>query len=171
MQNEELPLSGYNYNCLVGDKIIYTFETNVGIIYEIKFKTTDYLFEESGLENYTYEMVIEVLVNQTGKTPSFDKATGLTVSAITNDFYKRSPLTTTIFICDDSDRRELARHRRFGTWFSAYNDGKFSKFDFEWKDSTDQKFYLSVIILANNPFAIMIKERFEILADAFRQDK
>ncbi len=171
MQNEEPPSSGYNFRFAGGDENSYVFDTNYGVKYEIKFRPTFYIFEEElMLKELTFELIIDV-ANKIEVTPPLDSFTGLTISAIINHFYQRSSLITTIFICDDADKREAARHRRFGRWFTAYNKDKFTKFDFEWTDQSTNKIYISVIITNTNPFAETIKERFELLALDFRQDK
>lgn len=61
----------YDYFFLSGTNNSYVFETSVGIVYEIKFKPTTYLFDESYIfSKLVYEFIIDVAVNETSKKPT-----------------------------------------------------------------------------------------------------
>ncbi len=51
-----------------------------------------------------------------------DKRIAITVTAILKIFLQQKE-NVTVYICDDSDKREKARFHKFTSWFKLYNDG------------------------------------------------
>ncbi|MBC7643175.1 MAG: hypothetical protein H7174_12720 [Flavobacterium sp.] len=121
----------YNYFFEGGINNSYFFETNEEVIYEIVFKPTPYLFELKNIEiiENTFEFSILLKYNPNPKTPSNDKKIGATVVAIFIDFYSRRNKAISVYICESSDGKELARKRKFDHWFQEYNDDIFVKVD------------------------------------------
>ena len=144
----------YNYFFEGGQNNSYFFETNEGIIYEIVFKSTPYLFELENteiLEN-TFEFSILLKYNPNSKLPSNDKKIGATVVAVFIDFYSRRNKAISVYICESADGKELARKRKFDQWFREYNNDTFIKVDKNLVDKNNNLFPVSLIILKSNPY-------------------
>ncbi len=131
----------------------YYFETNFGIIYEIKFKGTPYLLKDfpNEISKYIFELAILVEYNPTSKMPPEDKRVGATVVAIFKNFYEKYGNTLTIYICDSSDGKEFIRKRKFDQWFSLFNNETFVKVDEMITDNNKKMFPISLIISKLNP--------------------
>ena len=131
----------------------YLFETNSGVVYQIKFKPTPYLFgdEKTEISKYIFEFIIEVVNNPYSKLPPSDNKVGATVVAIFIDFYSKIGNAVSIYICDSSDGKEFIRKRKFDQWFSQFNDETFVKIDEVIIDSDKNKFPISLIISKLNP--------------------
>ena len=116
MESEKLS-NFYKYTFAGGDFNSYYFTTIDGVIYEIEFvPSTDvfYAYPDIGVD--VFEMTISVVDNPTGGRLPADPLSAPTIFAIFEDLFlpKRHAI---VFICDSSDGRERARHRRFGAWF------------------------------------------------------
>ncbi len=149
-----------------GQNNSYYFETKDGIIYEIVFKFTPYLFEVKNTEitENTFEFSILQSFNPNLKNSSNDKKIGATVVAIFMDFYLRKNKIISIYICDSSDGKELARKRKFDQWFLEYNNGIFIKVDEILIDRYNKKFPISLILSNSNPYRAEIFEAFVQIA-------
>lgn len=145
-----------------GEQNSYYFESKAGLIYEIKFKPTPYLFENELYEvkNNVFEFGIVVQFNPTSKFPSLDKNIGVTVVNIFIDFYRRFGNVVSIYICDSSDGKEFIRKRKFDFWFSKFNDEIFVKIDEIIVDKDNKKFPISLIIAKENPYRPQIIKAF-----------
>lgn len=83
----------YNFIFLGGENNSYFFETDFSIVYEIKFKASDYLFfslDESISKN-VFEFVIDRAYNPNKTKTPLDPKIGSTISHIFNDFFERNP--------------------------------------------------------------------------------
>jgi len=131
----------------------YLFETDTGIVYQIKFKPTPYLFgdEISDISEFIFEFIIEVVYNPFDNLPPNDKKIGLTVVSIFKDFYLKIGNAVSVYICDSSDGKEFARKRKFDFWFSLYNNETFVKIDEVIIDEKKNIFPISLIISKLNP--------------------
>ncbi len=152
----------YKYYFEGGTNNSYFFETKGEIIYEIIFKPTPYLFELSQIEiiENTFEFSILLKYNPNSKLPSNDKKIGATVVAIFMDFYSRKNSAISVYICESSDGKELARKRKFDQWFQEYNDDTFVKVDKNLIDKNNNKFPVSLIISKSNPYEEQIFKAF-----------
>jgi len=140
----------------------YYFETNIGIIYEVKFKGTPYLFKNTTdeISKNIFEFAILVEYNPTSKMPPEDKKIGATVVAVFLDFYNKYKNTISIYICDSSDGKEFIRKRKFDQWFTEFNDFTFVKVDEVIADKNNNKFPISLIISKLNPNRAQIIDAF-----------
>ena len=144
----------------------YYFETEFGLIYEIRFKPTPYLFgnEMQDISESVFEFGILLQFNPNLKSPSEDKEIGATVVAIFIDFYNKIGNAISIYICDSSDGREFTRKRKFDSWFSEFNNDIFLKIDEVILDINNNKFPISLIIAKDNPFRHQIVDAFIAIA-------
>ena len=148
---------------------IYTFETLHNITYRVKFKPTGYIFEEYIWSFYTYELVIEIAENLTGKQPPLDKLIPPTIALIFEDFLQEKEKIT-IYTCETADGKHQARARKFDSWFKDFNPDFFLKIDRFIPDG-DLVYYNSLIIRQDNPFKVEIIEAFEELNESFEDGK
>jgi hypothetical protein len=171
MQNNE-SLLGYDFLFLEDDNNSYIFETDNALVYEVKFKPTPYFFSPSSVyAKNTFEFAIEVFHNPTLENPPFDKRTSKTISDIFEDFYQKFSSTVTIYICDSSDGRQMARNRKFTIWFEEFQNAEYLKVDAILIDSTKNRFPISLILRRNNPHLVQIFEEFETITRGYNTDK
>lgn len=130
----------------------YILLTKDDIRYEIKFvPPTDYFDGYPNLEADVFKMVISVTDNPGGGKLPADSLVAPTIFTIFEDFFlpQRHAL---VFVCDSSDGRVLARHRKFGLWF--YNKtratNELAKIDREIIDG-DTIVMLSLILSSRHP--------------------
>jgi len=86
MKNKEHQLLAYDFSFGGGENNSYFFETINNIFYQVKLKSTNYLFgEELMYAPLTYELVIE-LIDDSIKPP-LDKLIPYTIASIFEDFF------------------------------------------------------------------------------------
>lgn len=107
--------------------------------------------EQSEISKYIFEFIIEVVNTTITRRIPEDKKVGITVVAIFKNFYEKYGDAISIYICDTSDGKELARKRKFDGWFSLFNDENFVKVDQVVLDSIGNMFPISLIISKSNP--------------------
>ena len=158
MSEEEHPLSAYNFNFAGGIHNSYLFVTLKLITYEILFKPTPYLFgEDFVLSEEIVELVIKVAYNPLGRRPPFDLLIAPTVAAIINDFYQKSSLTLTNFICDTADRKHEARWRKFNRWYDHFAATDYIRIDDAFQDTKEELLYHCALITNNdNPYLLEV---------------
>ncbi len=140
----------------------YFFETDDGIIYEVNFKPTPYLFgdEKSIFSDLIFEFSILVEFNPNKKLPATDSKIGATTALIFNDFYLKKGNAITIYICDSSVDKQSIRKRKFDIWFTRYNDVNFFKIDKTLIDNDKKRFPISLILSDFNPYKTEIINSF-----------
>jgi hypothetical protein len=143
----------YSYVFVGGINNSYVFETKNKIVYEIKFKPTDYLFDkDKNLTELTFEFIIELIINETGKKPPLDQLVSNTIFAILTEFFNSNEKHVCLYICDSSDGKQDIRRRKFDDWFYKHQDGEFIKIDEVLIDSRNEKYPISLIIKKENPY-------------------
>ncbi len=148
----------------------YFFVTKDDIAYEIKFKPFPYLFNpKEPFASNTFEFVIAIFSNPTQKTPRLDSNMGITIAHIFDDFYQRNNKTITVYICDTSDEKQLARERKFSRWFLAFQNEAYLKTDAILLSPDDKVVPVSIIFRRDNPYKYQIMEAFEKLTDGFQK--
>lgn len=168
-----MALDPYAYTFIGGPNNLYEFETANQISYEVAFKPSPYaLGDDFTLGEHIYELVLKVVDAPGGAKPPFDALTAPTVAAIIRDFYERSSLTITIYICETSDRREKARWYKFNRWYDHFHANRYIRFDQAVLDETDGVLYhCAVIIKAGNPNRQLIYAAFARLMDGYNTPK
>jgi hypothetical protein len=144
----------YNFQYTESKSHAYYFETSLGVIYEVKFKPSGYVFYDyPSFNDRVFEFSIVMLENPTHRKPSSDPLISVTIAAIFYDFFERlQPVI--VYICDTSDAREAARNRKFNSWFENYQYTYFFKIDATLGSSqTTQTYYTSLILRLDDPMA------------------
>jgi hypothetical protein len=145
----------YEFIAFRDENNTYAFVTEQGIVYEVKFKQSNYIFaENSSYNQYTFEFVIEVAENLTHKKPSLDSRIPLTIALIFQDFFTLRE-TIVVYICDNSDSKANARNRKFSQWFEQYNKLSLMKIDFVFGTNLE-KYFTSLIMRIDNPNMVEI---------------
>ena len=148
----------------------YLFITKVNIAYVIRFKKFPYLFDSrEPFSSDTYELIISIGYLPSTQELTLDPAIGPTLATIFDDFYKRNNLIVTIYICDSSDNRQIARQRKFSYWFDRFNTESYFKSDAVIKTHSGEIVPASIIFRRDNPYKYQILESFEKLTDGFNQ--
>ena len=116
------------------------------------------------------ELVIKVADNPTGRRPPLDKLVAPTIAAIVNDFYRKSSLAITIFICDTHDLKHAARWRKFNSWFVHFSEmSPFHRVDDSlWDESNDVSVRCAVLVKLDNPYIKDISLAFIDLMNDYR---
>jgi Family of unknown function (DUF6169) len=159
----------YDFIFTGGKSNSYLFDTDYGITYEVKFKSFDYLFDNDLFKYITYEFVIEIFSksNDTEPPPS-DERIPSTIAAIFYDFLDKQTETVVVYVCDSSDGRQMARHRKFSGWFSYFDRGSYIKVDFVLAEN-DERIPVSLLLHRKNPYKGLIIEEFERITDGYGQ--
>lgn len=165
------PLLGYDLYFLEDFSNSYFFETALGIKYEVKFKPFTYLFSNPYYANNTFEFVIDINYNPTDKRPPLDRRTSKTIADIFEDFFQKKDDTITVYVCDSSDSRQIARSRKFHIWFEEFQRKNFVKYDLSLIDSEGVMFPISIILHSKNPYKIQIFKEFDDIAEGYNTEK
>lgn len=173
MEPKNPQLTSYPFRFEGSNGNIYAFTTSTGIAYLVRFKPTPYIISEEWVfHTDVYELVIDLVDNPTGKPPTLDLVVPATLASIIRDFYTRTSLAITIYICDSSDGRQKSRERKFANWFQAYNPGTMVRFDYMIQDKTDGKsYYITLITSLWNPYIHDIIIEFQRVFDGYNNTK
>lgn len=140
----------YEFIFVGGNDNSYVFKTVANIIYEIKFKNSDYIFgKNSPYTQNTFEFVIDILQTSDIKSPPLDSNISITTAQIFHDFFKNEQ-NIIVYTCETNDMKHNARFRKFNQWSEYFNDGTFEKNDYELKEKVSKLSYFSSIIIKNN---------------------
>jgi hypothetical protein len=166
-----LAIEPYDFRFVSGANNSYLFDTDYGIGYEIKFVPSGYLWESNPhFKDFTFDFVIAVVVNNTGKTPPLDKRLPDTVSVIFNDFF-RDKRNMAVYICDSSDNKQAIRFRKFNNWFNLFKGIRFMKIDMTIQDVKEIVIYTSLIMRMDNPNKDEISLEFYKISEESEQNK
>ena len=141
----------YNFEFIGGINNSYTVLTKSDVVYEIKFKPSNYLLEIEDFQNeLVFEFVIEVLYKPENVALTLDKLIGPTLNIIFKKFYESFQESVTVYICDSSDGKQYVRKRKFDHWFAEFNDNSFIKLDDIVLDADRNEFPVSFILKKDN---------------------
>ena len=171
MSENTVSRESYSFEFSGGKNNSFIFRTDFGLQYEIKFVPSGYIFPEGHpAQDYTYEFVIGVLENNTGKNPPLDKKIPQTIALIFKEFFQEHR-NVGVYICDSSDNKQAFRFRKFNTWFHFFKGLTYHKIDSSFKDKDDVVIYTSLIMRTDNPnYQAVIDGYFYITQEA-GQDK
>lgn len=163
-QEEDVPLS-YKYRFDGGKFNSYFFQTDNEIVYEVKFKPTDYLFgKDSVFSRMTFELVIELKTTNI-KLP-LDKLIPYTIASIFDNFFTQNDYNIVVYLYESSDSRQDARRRKFDTWFGYFKKHSYYKFELMFSDESGLQYFTSMIIKSDNPHRKQLVNNFaEVMTD------
>ena len=141
----------------------YAFETVYQLTYEVRFKNTGYIFTGyPDIEPDTFELIIRLVANATGKRTPPDPCIAATIAGIFKVFLARNERVV-IYICDSSDRRQVARARKFDGWYEYYKGVDFIKIDRNILDPSGDIYLTSLVMRYDNPNKVRIFEAYDHL--------
>ena len=162
----------YKFSFLGDNENAYLFETTIGIIYQVKFTPTPYLFGEGSFYGErTFELSLLVGHNPTGRPPVFDRKTARTLAAVFSDFYQRSDETITLYICASDDGRQLLRQRLFHRWFDYFDRDDYNRVDAAFRDSSGATYPVTLILKQANPYGPEIAAQFLRVINGYGPEK
>ena len=91
-----------------------------------------------------------------------DRAIFPTVVAIISDFFAVHQRVI-LYICDDSDSKELARKRKFDSWYVCLGNPAFEKYDLPTVAAGSERYFASVFFRRDNPNRVLIITAYERL--------
>jgi Family of unknown function (DUF6169) len=156
----------YEYRFIGGVNNTYAFKTDNGISYEVKFVPSGYIFEKGHpAYDFTFEFVILVVENNTGKNPPLDRKLPHTTAYIFQDFF-REYRNVGVYICDSSDDKQAFRFRKFNNWFELFKGTAYRKFDAFFVDNDGTDIYTSLIMRMDNPnYKVVVDGYIQITED------
>jgi hypothetical protein len=161
----------YTFYSEVSDYTYYFFKTSNGIIYEVSFRPTPYLFESGfPFAECVYESVIKVVEKGSNNLIPFDKKVKRTIAEIFYHFFTDKQRII-IYICDTADARHQARARKFGAWFDEFKHGQFVKVNTTIVDHANLVYLNALILHIENPYFIEIIDAFRKVTGGYTQDK
>jgi intracellular sulfur oxidation DsrE/DsrF family protein len=162
----------YSFEFVGGVNNSYTIVTTSEVVYEIKFKPSQYLSKLNNFEeNLIFEFIIEVLYRPENIALTLDKYLAPTICKVFHDFYNLKNDSVTVYICDSSDGRHYVRKRKFDNWFDEFNDNSFVKFDDIILDKENNEFPIAFILKKANPNFNKICEDFINTINENNEDK
>ncbi len=160
----------YSFEFEGGVNNSYIFKTEYEIRYEIKFVPSGYIWEtDPFFKDFTFEFIIAILENNTGKNPPLDKKIPDTIALIFKDFFTNKR-NIVVYICDSSDNKQAIRFRKFNTWFHHYKGMNFMKLDLPIPEN-DETIFTSLIMRLDNPNKGIIMVEFDKLAYDLTENK
>lgn len=149
----------------------FIFKTSFGLLYEIKFQHTPYLFvDEPEFSNDIYELSVILAEGSQTKTPP-DPAIATTVLAICVAFIEQIGHPIFLFICDSRDGRQAVRARTFDRWFKEAKATRIAKFDGSFPDGQGVDLHISFILQIDHPYYREAVAAFADLIYVYNQPK
>lgn len=131
----------------------FYFTTTNDIAYQVRFRASGYIFEkEPDLQPFVYEISILVLDNPAGRRPPSYPLVATTIALIFGQFFERHERVV-VYICDTSDQRGAARHRKFTRWFEQYR-GSYTQFNESIIDQKGIVYFVSLLVRRSNPYRV-----------------
>jgi len=139
----------------------FEFVTKGGIKYAAYFVDYGFMFSEyPEFSSNIYSFNIDVIETESDIL-ALDERTGFTIFKIIEGFFKKID-NVVIYVCDNIDKRHLARKRKFDVWFLKYNDGTILKED-GIATIEGAEILNSILIHKNNPKRLKIISAFNQL--------
>lgn len=102
------------------DDQTYEFNTSADIEYLCSFLSyTEYFPSRPDIASYFFSFNLELKDKKAKLARGTDKRIADTVITIVGDFLE-SKINAVVYVCDNSDGREVARSRKFLSWFNYY---------------------------------------------------
>ncbi|MDZ7900962.1 MAG: DUF6169 family protein [Arcicella sp.] len=134
---------------------------------KITFKNSSTYYFPVPYSYSTYEFAIEVADNPLQGRPPLDARIPITIASIFIDFFERFTEPLVIYICDSSDSKQLARQRKFNTWFAEFKRPEFFKVEANLLDKNGNPIPSSLILKLSNPFFMQIIEEFKMIIEGY----
>ena len=110
------------------------------------------------------------MANRAGKRTPSDPRIAATVADVFKVFLARNERVI-VYICDSSDRRQVARARKFDGWFEYYRGLDYIKIDRNLFDPTGEIYLTSLVMRHDNPDKVRLFEAFDRLTSGQNEEK
>lgn len=153
----------YEFKFFGGPNNRYIFVTIHDVVYAVRFKPgADYVPLVELWRDDLYELTIRIVVAPEPIHIPADPVIFPTIVAIITDFFAVHERVI-LYICDDSDSRELARKRKFDGWYDRFGNAAFEKHDLPTVAVGPERYFASVFFRRDNPHRISIITAFDRL--------
>ncbi len=154
----------YDFDFAGGLDHRYNFITINAVSYTVRFKpSADYVSPQEPWRDNLFEFVIDVAVAPDPDRIPNDPVIALTIAHIIAHFFTVHERVI-LYICDDSDTRELALKRKFDNWFGRFRNPLFEKYDLPTVAEGPDRYFASLLFRIDNPHRLAIITAFEELA-------
>lgn len=137
----------YSFNQQGND---YRFETDKDIFYSVTFSNGSFYFADLPPHIPVFEVSIATISLGDHISPPRDARVEATVVEIFKIFFLNHE-NSIIYICDNLDQKQAARHRKFDMWFRSHAGKELEKYDTHFIVAT-MEIYASLILHSLNPF-------------------
>ncbi len=128
----------------------YRFQTDKGVFYSLKFSDGSFYFVNLPTYIPIFEFSITVVSLGDHLSPPRDARVEITIVAIMRLFFL-SHENSIIYICDNLDEKQAARHRKFDIWFRTHADEDLEKYDTHFMIQS-MEIYASLILHRSNHY-------------------
>jgi hypothetical protein len=161
------PILPYHLIEKEGTEVSYTFETEHGVEYVIRYVySNDYYFDES--TNIGDTEILEFQFTPINKGLKIIKDVRV-VETLASSMQKvlKTKKNAVLYICDSSDGKQAARSRLFDQWFKSYSWEMLEKHDGKIiNPSTPASEYVSIIVNKENPFLQDVVDAFTFVMES-----
>jgi Family of unknown function (DUF6169) len=106
----------------------YRFDTENGIFYSLKFSNGSFYFVNLPTYIPIFEFSITIVSLGDNLSPPRDPRVEATIVSILRLFFLAYE-NSIVYICDNLDHKQAARHRKFDTWFRTHAEQDLEKYD------------------------------------------
>jgi Family of unknown function (DUF6169) len=128
----------------------YSFTTNNGIEYLVLFSDGAFLFANLPAHIPVYEVTITVVSLSGNASPPHDLRAEATFVKIFQDFLTEHQ-NSIVYVCDTTDNKQGARHRKFNIWFHRNESVDIEKYDTQFVVG-NLVIYASLMLHSLHPF-------------------
>ncbi len=128
----------------------YRFDTDKGLFYSVKFLDGSFYFVSLPAYVPVFEMSITTVSLGDHLSPPRDPRIEATIVEIFRHFFQEHE-NSIIYICDNLDQKQAARHRKFDMWFRAHTEKGLEKFDTHFIIES-LEIYASLILHTDNSY-------------------
>lgn len=128
----------------------YRFDTDKGVFYSVKFADGSFYFADLPPYIPIYEVSISTVSLGDQLSPPRDARVEATIVEIFRMFFLENE-NSIIYICDNLDRKQAARHRKFDMWFRKHAEKDLEKYDTHFLVET-MEIYASLILHSHNSY-------------------
>lgn len=167
MSDQSSKITPYNLIEKEGTEVSYTFLTDYGIEYVVRYVySNDYYFDSSTDIGSSEILEFQFAPINKGLALVNDERVVETLVFSMQNVLKAKK-NAILYICDSSDGKQEVRSRLFNKWYKSYSWEKIEKYDGKINnpDSAASE-YVSLIVNTENPFAKDIVEAFSFVIES-----
>ena len=156
----------YHFNQQGND---YRFDTDNGLFYSVKFTDGSFYFANLSAHIPVFEVSISTVSLGDYLSAPRDARIEITIVEIFRIFFLEHE-NSIIYICDNLDEKQAARHRKFDMWFRRHTGKELEKYDTHFLVESIE-IYASLILHVNNPYRQELIDVFLSQVDEYDKDE